>query len=316
MKFFGIALMAAAVAQPVFACDICALYAAHEASGEIGKGAYLGAAEQFTHFGTLQEDGTEVANPEGQKLDSSITQVLAGYNFSERWGLQFTAPLVHRSFRRVEAGLIETGTESGLGDVSLTAHWQVWRRDRHESTFAWTVLGGVKLPTGDTDRLAEELNETPPPPGSPESGVHGHDLTLGSGSWDGVIGTSVYARWRRLFLTAALQYAIRTEGDYHYQFANDLTWSGGPGYLLNLGDDFSLSLQANVSGETKHRDEFEGQPAEDTGITAVYLGPELILTWREKLSAEFGADFPVSIDNTALQIVPDWRLRGAITWHF
>ena len=55
---------------------------------------------------------------------------------------------------------------------------------------------------------------------------------------------------------------------------------------------------------------------EDTGITSVFLGPEVLLTWRSHLSAELGADFPVSIDNTALQAVPDWRLRGALTWHF
>jgi len=83
-----------------------------------------------------------------------------------------------------------------------------------------------------------------------------------------------------------------------------------------LSDSFTLSLQANVSGETKGRDTFQGAKAEDTGITAVYLGPEILLTWRDKLSVEFGVDLPVSIDNTALQIVPDWRVRGALTWRF
>jgi len=316
MKVFGFAVLAIVCAQPLFACDICALYAAHEARGDIGKGLYAGVAEQFTHFGTLQEDGEEVSNPADQELDSSITQVLLGYNFSERFGVQFTTPLIHRSFRRPEDGVIENGTESGLGDVSLTAHWQVLRRDRHDSTISWTVLGGIKMPTGNSDRLAEEANEVEPPPGFPESAVHGHDLTLGSGSWDGIVGTSLFARWKRVYFAASVQYAIRTEGDFNYQFANDLTWAGGPGVLLNLNNSFTLSIQANVSGETKGKDELDGEKAEDTGITVVYLGPEVVLTWQETLSIEFGADFPMSIDNTALQIVPDWRLRGAVTWHF
>ena len=51
-------------------------------------------------------------------------------------------------------------------------------------------------------------------------------------------------------------------------------------------------------------------------MTAVYLGPELMFTWREKLSAEIGLDWPVSMDNTALQAVPDYRVRVALTWHF
>ena len=71
-----------------------------------------------------------------------------------------------------------------------------------------------------------------------------------------------------------------------------------------------------VSGETKGRDTFRGEKAEDTGITAVYLGPQINFTWSEKLSVEIGADLPVSIQNTALQAVPDFRVRAGLTWHF
>ena len=54
--------------------------------------------EQFTHFGTLQEDGHKVPNDANQSLDSSITQLLLGYNFNERFGLQVSVPIIHRSF--------------------------------------------------------------------------------------------------------------------------------------------------------------------------------------------------------------------------
>ena len=54
-------------------------------------------------------------------------------------------------------------------------------------------------------------------------------MTLGLGSFDGLLGTGFYARWQRLFLTGTMQYAVRTEGDFGYQFANDWTWLGGPG---------------------------------------------------------------------------------------
>lgn len=316
MKVFGLAVLAVACAQPLFACDLCAIYSAAESRGELGTGPYAGVAEQFTHFGTLQEDGVQVPNTDHQSLDSSITQLLLGYNFTERFGVQFNAPLIHRAFRRSEAGIIETGNESGFGDVSLIAHFQSFRRETMNTTFAWNLLGGIKMPTGDSSRIAEELSETPPPPGAVESGIHGHDLALGSGSWDGIVGTSIYARWKRAFFSAAAQYSLRTRGDFDYQYANDLVWSGGPGALLVLGDETTLSIQANVSGETKGLDNLAGAVAEDTGITSVFLGPELQFEWHSKLSAELGVDFPVSIDNTALQCVPDWRVRAALTWHF
>ena len=119
-----------------------------------------------------------------------------------------------------------------------------------------------------------------------------------------------------MFLTANAQYAIRAKGDFDYQFADDLTWTGGPGVYLALGHKYTLALQAVVSGEHKDTDTFQGASADDTGVTAVYLGPQLSFTWLSKLSGHVGADLPVSIDNTALQTVPDYRVRAAVHWRF
>ena len=61
--------------------------AAPERSGWLSR-TYFALAEQFTYFGTVQIDGREVPNPTGQYLDSSITQVVAGYSFTSRFALQ------------------------------------------------------------------------------------------------------------------------------------------------------------------------------------------------------------------------------------
>ncbi|HEY5914892.1 MAG TPA: hypothetical protein VJA21_30235 [Verrucomicrobiae bacterium] len=297
-------------------CDLCAIYAAGQARGEVGQGPFVGLGEQFTHYGTLQYEGHEVANPADQSLDSSITQVLVGYNVSERFGLQLNLPFIYRSFRRPEASAIHEGTESGIGDGVLLATHEVMRFERRHSTFVWSVLAGVKFPTGSTSRLREETQEGAGQEGPIASGIHGHDLTLGSGSYDGLVGTSAYARRDRLFLTGTVQYAIRSRGDYDYRFANDFIWSAAPGYLVLLSEDYTLSVEANVSGEVKGRDEFRGQAAEDTGILAVYVGPQLVFTWHDKISAQVALDWPGLRDNTALQIVPDYRIRAGLTWRF
>lgn len=306
---------AAVLSVPASACDLCAIYSAQRTEGQAGRGFVAGVAEQFTHFGTLQLDGQKVDNPTSQYLDSSISQVFASYYFNPRLGVQFNLPVIYRSYQRPEGFDIERGTESGLGDVSLLGNVRLYRADRGDWTLSWNALGGVKFPTGSTDRLAEEFAEVEVP-GAPESGIHGHDLTLGSGSYDGLIGTSVYVRWRRAFLSAQVQYAIRSTGDYDYRFANDLTWLGGPGVYLALDHRYSLAAQTIVSGEAKGTDTFQGRSAEDTGITTVYLGPQVNFTWGSHLSAEAAVDVPVSIDNTALQAVPDWRARAALAWHF
>jgi hypothetical protein len=316
MKILAFAVLAGTVVQSGLACDLCAIYSASQAKGQVGHGWFAGLAEQYTHFGTVQVDGHPVADPSHQYLNSSISQLFGGYNFSERFGAQFNLPVVYRAFRRPDSmGGIQTGTESGIGDSSILLTGVPYRVHKKGFAFNWNVLAGVKLPTGNSDRIKEEVNEVEKPVGPP-SGIHGHDLTLGSGSADAIVGTGVYGRWDKFYLTANVQYALRTTGDFNYRFANDLTWSGGPGYFLLLRDNYTLSLGAVVSGENKDKDTFRGEQAEDTGMTAVYLGPELSLTWGEHLSAYLVADLPVSLANTSLQTVPDYRIRGGVTWRF
>ena len=316
IKSFGAALLVS-VAAPASGCDLCSIYSAGEARGVLGTGFHASIAEQFSHQGTLQLDGARTTSPVSQSVNSSISQVVVGYNFNDRIGVQFNVPLIHRSFERPDdTGALQRGSVSGPGDVSLVANVLAYHFEKMDYTVRWGLMAGVKLPTGSTERLHEEVDELTAPPAPVDSAVHGHDLTLGSGSVDGIFGTSLYARWKRLYFTASTQFALRSSGKFGYRFANDLAWSGGPGAFIALDDKFTVALQANVSGETKGQDTFSGARAGDTGMTAVYVGPQLSATWKEKLGAEFGVDLPVSLRNTSLQMVPDYRLRAALTWRF
>lgn len=250
--------------QPIWACDLCSLYSAQEAQAG-GKGFFSGVAEQFTYFDTYQSDGHTALNPDGELLASLSSQIFAGYNFNQRIGVQFNLPIIYRDYRKNGAH----GSEAGLGDVSLIGNFRIYRKSVDNFTFIWTALGGIKFPTGDTSKL-----------GGPDfaTGIGGHDLTLGSGSVDGLVGTGFSLRWEKLFLNGNMQYAIRTEGDYHYQFANEWNWSGGPGIYLALEDNYTVALQAAVSGESKGQDTENGVPTDDTAVTIVYLGPQISFT--------------------------------------
>ena len=314
MKTISIGLfLAGAVAAP--ACDLCSVYNLNAAEGSRNQGFSFSVAEQFTHFGTLQEDGHRVSNPAHQYLNSSISQAVLGYTFHDWASVQFNLPLIYRAFQRPEGFATDRGTESGLGDASLVVNFTPLRLEHMHTTFNWNVFGGVKFPTGDSDRLKEEFNEVELP-GAPESGIHGHDLALGSGSYDGLVGTGIYGRYRRGFFNASVQYSIRSTGDFNYRYANDLMWSAGPGVFLVLEESWTAALQFVVSGEDKGLDEFNGAKAADTGLTSVYVGPQLNVTWSDKLSAQAGVDVPVLLNNTALQAVPDYRVRAAFTYRF
>jgi len=319
LKWIFPLLLVPFVGAPVLACDICAIYRATEAKAS-KEGWYAGAFEQFTRFGTLRENGRKVDNPTGQFMNSSITQFLVGYQFNEKFGLQLNIPYIRRMFKRPTgvAGTpapTESGTESGLGDIALTGSFQGYHYRTEKSTLIVTLLGGIKFPTGSADRLKEEFMEMADP-AAPPSGVHGHDLALGTGSFDGVAGTSVYGRYGRFFGTSDLHVTIRNKGAHEYRYADEWMLAVKPGAYLWLSDEGTFGLQLAAIGETKGKDTFRGEVAQDTGISRITLGPEATLTWHENLSADLGVDFPVVQNNTSLQAVGDYRVRAAVSWRF
>jgi len=184
----------------------------------------------------------------------------------------------------------------GFLHLHLSIGRQAGRRNRGRS-WPWLLLSLPK-----TSELPE--------------GIGGHDLALGSGSFDGLVGTGLFARWNKLFATANVQYAIRSEGDFEHQYANDLTWFGGPGVYLALQHKYTLSLQAVVSGETKGKDTFAGVPDEDSAETLLYVGPQVNFTWGSKLSALLAGDLPVVRSNSGTQVMPNYRIRAALNWRF
>ena len=95
----------------------------------------------FTYFDTVQVEGREVGNPTGQRLESSIMQLVGGYSFTSWFALQINVPLIYRDFKRPEGFAIDRGTESGLGDVSLLSKIVLFHKDSRpaRSGFAWPL---------------------------------------------------------------------------------------------------------------------------------------------------------------------------------
>ena len=299
-------------------CDLCAVYNSSAARGESSQGFHLTLAEQFTHSGTLQQEGSEIPDPVGQYRDSSITTAVVGYNVNQRFGVSLNLPYIHRTFRRAEGFEVEKGSESGLGDISLVGRFFPFipfTEADHDYSISFSLLGGVEFPTGDSDRLREEVDEAEVP-GDPPGGVHGDDLALGSGSFDGIVGAAANARWRRLFFSADAQYFIRTRGDFGYRFGNELSIFAGPGAYLIFEEQTTLALQAGFTYETKARDRIAGEKRDEGIVTSWYAAPGLIFTWGEHFSASLNVDIPLDIYNRSIQTVPDYRIRGGATWAF
>ncbi len=296
------------------ACDSCAIYLA-EGTDRPGFTAVV--AEQFTHYGTMWQGATELSNPVGQYLDSSITQLTAAYSQGGAWQVQFTLPYIHRSYLRPDHAEIERGTVNGIGDSTLAAHYRLWRKVTPTDTFDFGVVGGIEFGTGDATHLGDELGEEPHHHEEfPESGIHGHDLALGSGSTDYLLGADAEWQHGRFFVRGSLQYLLRRPGAFGYRLADETSWEIGPGGFVLLTHEHSLAIQAVFANQHKGLDTLGGEPQTDTGFSANYLGGRLTGTVGDRFSAEIAAEWPTRLRTSDTMIVPDYRIRAAATWRF
>ena len=319
------------------ACELCAIYNASNARAESTSGFTFSVAEQFTRFGTELLDDQEITRANPDFLDDSITHLVPGYNFSPQFGISLNVPMVYRSFQRTDLRFsltgppvlfTERGSEFDLGDIALIGRWTVLAKREMKYDIIVNLLGGIKFPTGETDRLQNEVEQSEIfnallPPGTPHdplehslSSVHQHDLSPGSGSFDGIFGVTLNGRWKRWFFNGQFQYSLRTEGEASFEYGDDLLVSGGPGRYWIANKHCSLSLQALATYETMAHDRLLGQTSARTGSTGWYFGPQINFTLGEHFSANAGVDIPLQITANGFQNVPDYRIHGGFSWRF
>jgi hypothetical protein len=319
------------------ACDLCAIYSADNAREHREAGLVLTLSESFIPYHTVQFQGDEIHGHDLDYRNSSITHLVPSYNFSRRIGVSLNLPLVYHEFKRTELRYsltdppvlrTEDSYELGLGDISLIGRLTVFEQHKMQYSIGVSLLAGIKFPTGDTDRIADEVAQArlyeqllPPgtahdPLGHTTSGVHQHDLSPGSGSFDGIFGLTMNSRWRRWFMNAQVQYYLRSEGTATYEKGDELMISGGPGFYLWSGKNATVNVQANAGYDTMARDVLLGRRSDFTGMTAWYMGPQVGATVGENFSVVAGADLPLAITSNGLQNVPDYRFHASLIWRF
>lgn len=332
MKHFLLFAVVLLWSRMAFACELCAIYSAASARGESSKGFSFNVTEQYVSQNTTQLEGEEL---EGfpfltqAYLNTSWTHFVPGYNFSPRLGINLSVPYIYREFHRVEipstGGVIdEKGNEDGIGDLALIARFAPIQKIEASYSIFFNVMAGLKFPSGDTERLDDEVARAkadraifgPDHNHSSLGGIHQHDLTLGSGSYDGIFGTALNLRWKRLYFGNQLQYYLRTEAR-DYEYADMFIASGGPGVYLVLSDSWTTSLQGNFYYETSGSDILIGQRNINTGMAAWYGGPQINLTIGGHFSFNIAGEVPITdIYNRGMQTVVDYRVHGGLTWSF
>jgi hypothetical protein len=279
----------------------------------------LGLSHQFTHY---ESNVKPLGNPNapGQHVESNVSQVFANYLATDRLFLQINVPLIYRSFRRVSFGQVEEGTEKGLGDISGLVKWRFLESYRERTTNVFDFYLGAKLPTGSSDRLQDELPQTNSGllrhggPGG--SLISGDLLALGTGSVDGILGSSwLYQLDRWLFLSN-LQYQVRGTGSYDYRLGNDLQVTLSPGRYLILEDDRTLSTGLRLSGEWKESNTLDGILVPQSSEQQIFVGGFAQFTVGDATFFSGSLEFPVSNESPDEEVVPRYRVQATVSVRF
>jgi hypothetical protein len=316
-KIIFIAICLLSSIDSAFACDLCAIYSARGALNNSPGTLRLNVTERYTRYeGTANNfRPLSEAYANEQSLNSSITQIAASYQFAKDANVELNVPFIYRDYKRIDRGRKREGEEYGFGDTSLLLRYAALKQQFLDTRLGLEVYAGIKLPTGDDDRLSEEQDEVDDlnlnnflhgvPNGSL---VDGADLALGSGSFDFPIGASFHLEDGRFFIATDLQLHLRTKGGYDFQYGNSLFFTLKPGAYLLLEHNYALSLSASLSGDFKDKDQLGGRTLADSDENLLFLGPELRLNAFEKVSAFFAIEFAIADDNEELGVQPKRRL--------
>ena len=308
------------------ACDPCALYNASRMFGHSPESFTLGVSNQYTSFDkATKPDSGSIRDGELVK-GFNTTQLNFGYDLNEKSGLQLTLPLVTRRFNTISRYQSESDSDFNLGDSIIAGNYSFYNYRDGEVVVLAGVTAGIKLPTGDTGVL-EDVSTSGANGGLKTKNLFKHHqlssssgggraLTFGSGSVDYIVGANLLTRYKRYFFLTNYQYTLRTEGDFDYEFADDMVWSTGPGYYFAVDDKYTVGTRVVASGEYKASDKLKGNKVEYSALSNLYVGPEIIATINNRYFIETGIDFRTSSEDASLTVVPTTRFRFSLSYRF
>jgi hypothetical protein len=146
--------------------------------------------------------------------------------------------------------------------------------------------------------------------------VNGHDLSLGTGSFDWLGGTSLFAQSGRNYFNGLIQYSLRQEGDYGFRYGDDLQWHVGPGRYFIFEDQQTAGFRVRLSGEWKREDVVNGARLDGTGIYNVFTGPEFMATFGNRTFLSLGSDFLIASNSAREGVLPHVRYSVVLSHRF
>jgi len=168
----------------------------------------------------------------------NTTEAWGGWNITEKFRVMAAVPYSINRRSNEEA----TRTKSGVGDVSLSAFYQLMNKRQPAGNkllvqSLW-LGGGIKLATGSYD-----------PADRNASGESANLFQLGSGSTDFSLNGMYDLRVQDAGINLGAYYKINTANRYDYRYGNKLNLNGQAYYKFRIANQLMLAPNAGVQYE-------------------------------------------------------------------
>lgn len=224
-----------------------------------------------------------------------------GYGITSRLTAQLQLGYYIDKYEHYESDLFPDVSANGIGDLSVSLNYAVYRNVRRGITVNPYVI--VKFPIGKFDCESDGVKL--PISMQPSSGSYKY--TVGAfASWSPV---------KKLYFTTNdfFEYAQRIKSrNFDYQYGSLVYLSVGAQYSVLK----PLGVGVNLAYETKGRAKSDNKPLWGTVYHQIKLTPSLTLWPIKNLSASLQADIPVWRDMEAMQMANSWAIEAKMTYNF
>jgi hypothetical protein len=221
------------------------------------------------------------------------------YSNGDTWGISIVAPYLSRSHSTLGSGSdgvifdpqngAYSSNSSGIGDIRIISRYFGFLDMRNLG-----VQAGLKLPTGQTNQLAND-GVTPVDPG----------LQLGTGTTDLILGAYYFDNFSDnwgYFLQGQYQHALNQSTINGQSYKPGDGWNFTAGLRYEGFETFQPMLQVNH--RIVNTDSGDAADTFATGGTLVYLTPGLIVPVSRQMSLYGNIQLPIYQNVNGIQLVP------------
>lgn len=260
----------------------------------------------YAHKDDLYEGGSKKTGNYTGKYDQvdHIANLMFKLGLFENFEMRLIVPFINRELEQKSGNPPEhtnTTDNSGLGDINVMGRYSLLS-ERKGDWMSMTIGGGVKLPTGDTDKKNVA-------PFSANHEYMGPGFQLGTGSYCPIfeLGITKFSGPSRYDFHT--MYTIGTEGAHESRKGDTFKCDFGYSYALNK--HFDVGLELNSVYQEAHR--HDNESSVNTGGHTVYLTPGLHWKINRELHLSMGVPIVTYRDINGESGTPDWKSQYGLS---